>query len=108
MNWNVKCDKSKIEPYLAKLEEYVHPRADRSALWKLIQSCNFQSILPNEILRHCLLFELHDDKVYVTRSGKTSLNRTFCVLRNIYLKNSMHRPSLVVQYNHTRCGILIV
>ena len=35
--------------------------------------------------------------MYVTRSGKTGLNRTFCISRNTYLKYSMHCPSLVVQ-----------
>ena len=45
---------------------------------------------------------------YVTRSGKTGLIHTFCILRNTYLKYSMRCPSLVVQYNHARCIILIV
>ena len=45
---------------------------------------------------------------YVTRSGKTVLNCTFCISRNTYLKYSMHCPSLVVQYNHARCVILLV
>ena len=44
----------------------------------------------------------------VTRSGKTGLIHTFCISRNTYLKYSMRFPSLVVQYNHARCIILIV
>ena len=44
----------------------------------------------------------------VTRSGKTGLIRTFYISRNAYLKYSMRCPSLVVQYNHARCIILIV
>ena len=45
---------------------------------------------------------------YVTRSGKTGLIHTFCISRNTYLKYSMRCPSLVLQYNHARCIILIV
>ena len=54
------------------------------------------------------LSKLESVRAYVTRSGKTGLIHTFCISRNTYLKHSMCCPSLVVQYNHARCIILIV
>ena len=51
---------------------------------------------------------LADNVKYVTKSGKTGPICTFCISRNTYLKHSMRCPSLVVQYNHARCIMLIV
>ena len=60
-----------------------------------------------EYCTHVSKFNIADTLI-VTRSGKTGLIHTFCVSRNTYLKYSMRCPSLVVQYNHARCIILIV
>lgn len=84
-NWTTDGDEAKIEPVLAKFEEYCQPRKNipferyrfncrsqepgetydqyRTALRKLGESCNFQAITPDEILRDRLVFGISDSKV---------------------------------------------
>jgi len=75
-----------IDPVLTKFDTYCQPQKNipfehycfnqrqqeaeemyeqyRTALHKLSQTCDFQSITPDEILRDCLLFGIRDDKVW--------------------------------------------
>ena len=80
--WAADGDDAKIEPVLAKFEEYCQPRKNipferyrfncrsqepgetyRTALRKLGENCNFQAITPDEILRDRLVFGISDSKV---------------------------------------------
>ena len=84
-DWESEGDESKIDPVLTKFEEYCRPRKNVpferyhfnwrqqesgetyeqycTALRKLSQTCEFQSITPEELLRDRLVFGIRDDKV---------------------------------------------
>ena len=84
-DWSAEGDDAKIRPVLTKFEEYCQPRKNvpferyrfnrrsqepgetydqyRTALRKLGESCDFQSITPDEILRDRLIFGISDSKV---------------------------------------------
>ena len=84
-DWTTEGDDSKIDPILMKFEEYCQPRKNisfewycfnqrqqeagetyeqyRTALRKLSQTCNFRSIMLDEILWDRLVFGIRDDKV---------------------------------------------
>ena len=84
-NWESDGDEGKIDTILTKFDTYCQPQKNipfehycfnqrqqeaeemyeqyRTALHKLSQTCDFQSITPDEILRDCLLFGIRDDKV---------------------------------------------
>ena len=98
--WTTEGDEAKIGPVLAKFEEYCQPRKNipferyrfnrRSqepgetydqyctALRKLGESCDFQSITPDEILRDRLVFGISDSKVRerLLRESKLTLAKT--------------------------------
>lgn len=83
--WTAEGDDEKIKPVLTKFEEYCQPRKNipferyrfnrrsqesgetydqyRTALRKLGDNCNFQTITPDEILRDRLVFGISDSKV---------------------------------------------
>jgi len=83
--WAADGDNAKVEPVLAKFEEYCQPRKNipferyrfnrrsqepgetydqyRTALRKLGENCDFQAITPDEILRDRLVFGIRDSKV---------------------------------------------
>ena len=74
-------------------------------MWYSAKTCATQNKICRYTYIHyaCMTYVIHACiNIYVTRSRKTGLNRTFCISRNTYLKYSMHCPSLVVQYGHTR------
>ena len=72
-NWNAEGNEAKIGTVLTKFGEYCQPqrnvpfekqgRHKNSIAQKLAQTCDFQSITPDEILRDRLLFGIRDDKV---------------------------------------------
>ena len=88
-DWAAEGDDAKIEPLLAKFAQYYQPRRNsyvnipferyrynlrtqkpgetydqyRTALRKLAEGCDFQTITPEEILRDRLVFGFKDDKV---------------------------------------------
>ncbi|XP_048577104.1 uncharacterized protein K02A2.6-like [Nematostella vectensis] len=90
----------KIEPVIKKFAEYCQPRKNvpferfrfnqrmqepgesyehyRTALRKLAESCEFDTITPDEILRDRLLFGIHDTKVRerLLRESKLTLAKT--------------------------------
>ena len=84
-DWTNEGDNNKIEPVLQKFAEYCQPRKSvpferycfnrrvqesgesyehyRTALRKLSEGCEFESITPEEILRDKLVFGIRDNKV---------------------------------------------
>ena len=84
-DWTNEGDDNKIEPVLQKFAEYCQPRKSvpferycfnrrvqesgesyeyyRTALRKLSEGCEFESITPEEILRDKLVFGIRDNKV---------------------------------------------
>ena len=84
-NWNEAGDDAKIEPVLKKFAEYCQPRKNvpferyrfnrctqqpgesydhyRTALRRLAEGCDFDTITPEEILRDRLVFGISDAKV---------------------------------------------
>ena len=84
-NWDAEGVQAKLDPVLAKFEQYCHPRRNvhfqhycfncrqqeareryeqyRTALRKMAQECEFGTITPDEILRDRLVFGVRDDKV---------------------------------------------
>ena len=78
--WENNEDQNKIEPVLNKFAAYCQPRKNvpferyrfnqresyehyRTALQKLAESCDFDTITPEEILRDRLVFSIRDTKV---------------------------------------------
>ena len=98
--WDNEEAKAKIEPVLAKFEEYYQPRKNvpferyrfnrrmqepgesydqyRTALLKLAEGCNFQTITPDEILRDRLVFGIKDNRARerLLRKSKLTLADT--------------------------------
>ncbi len=76
-DWSMAGDESKIAPVLAKLlptlKEHPFERyrltanheswKKPTALRKIGESCNFQAITSDEVLRDCLVFGINDSKV---------------------------------------------
>ena len=84
-NWDAEGDEAKLDPVLAKFEQYCRPRRNvpfqrycfnrrqqeagetyeqyRTTLRKMAQECEFGTITPDEILRDRLVFGVRDDKV---------------------------------------------
>ena len=84
-SWETEGDENKLDPVIAKFEEYCRPRKNipfkrycfncrqqeagetyeqyRTALRKLSQTCEFHIITQEELLRDCLVFGIRDDKV---------------------------------------------
>ena len=84
-NWDAEGVQAKLDPVLAKFEQYCRPRRNvhfqhycfncrqqeareryeqyRTALRKMAQECEFGTITPDEILRDRLVFGVRDDKV---------------------------------------------
>ena len=99
-DWENDGDEKKIKPVLKKFGEYCEPCKNvpferfkfnrrvqepgetydqyRTALRKLADSCNFEEITPEEILRDRLIFGIRDNKVRerLLRETKLSLDKT--------------------------------
>lgn len=99
-DWAEADDDQKIQPVLKKLGEYCEPRRNipferyrfnprvqepgetydqyRTALRKIAEGCDFDTITPEEILRDRLLFGIRDNKVRerLLRETKLTLNKT--------------------------------
>ena len=99
-DWENDGDDKKIKPVLKKLGEYCEPRKNVpferfkfnrrmqepgetydqyvTALRKLADSCNFEEITPEEILRDRLVFGIRDSKVRerLLRETKLTLEKT--------------------------------
>ena len=104
-SWATEGDENKIDPVIAKFEEYCRPRKNipferycfnrrqqeagetyeqyRTALRKLSQTCEFQTITPEELLRDRLLFGIRDDKVRerLLRESNLTLAKTDKICR---------------------------
>jgi len=115
--WENVGDDAKIEKVLEKFERYCRPRKNvpferycfnrrvqeegetyeqyRTSLRKLSQSCEFNSITPQEILRDRLVFGIKDDKVRerLLREANLTLDRTDEICR---AAESMARQMKVV------------
>ena len=98
--WERKGDNKKIEPVLAKFQQYCEPQKNvpferylfnrrcqepgesydqyRTALRKLAESCSFDSVTPDEILRDRLVFGIRDNKTRerLLRESTLTLKRT--------------------------------
>ena len=99
-DWASDGDDAKIEPVLTKFAQYCQPRKNvpferyrfnrrtqepgetydqyRTALRKLAEGCDFQTITPGEILRDRLVFGVKDDKVRerLLRESNLTLQKT--------------------------------
>ena len=99
-DWNEEGDEQKIVPVLTKFGEYCQPRKNvpferykfnrrkqepgetydqyRTALRKIAECCDFNTITPEEILRDRLLFGIRDNKVRerLLRETKLTLKKT--------------------------------
>ena len=104
-DWEKDGDDKKIKPVLKKFGEYCEPRKNipferfkfnrrmqepgetydlyRTALRKLADSCNFEEITPEEILRDRLVFGIRDSKVRerLLRETKLTLEKTYEICR---------------------------
>ena len=104
-DWRKEGDESKIDPVIAKFDKYCRPRKNvpferycfnrrqqesgetyeqyHTALRKLLQTCEFQTITPEEILRDRLIFGIRDDKVRerLLRESNLTLAKTDEVCR---------------------------
>ena len=118
--WTDEADAVKIEPVLHKLGEYCEPRRNipferfrfnrrvqepgetyehyRTELKKIAESCNFEEITPEEILRDRLLFGIRDDKVRerLLRESQLTLKKTDEICR---ASESMQKQMKVVGNN---------
>ncbi len=97
--WVAEGDESKIGPVLLKFEQYCQPRKNipferyrfnrrvqepgetydqyRTALRKVVEGCDFQTITPDEILRDRLVFGIRDAKTRERlRKSKLTLEKT--------------------------------
>ena len=98
-DWANEGDENKIAPVLQKFAEYCQPRKNvpferyrfnrtqeagesydqyKSALRKLAEGCDFETITPDEMLRDRLIFGIRDSKVRerLLRESKLSLAKT--------------------------------
>ena len=131
--WTAEGDEAKIEPVLAKFEKYCQPHKNipferykfnrrsqepgetydqyRTALRKLGESCDFQSITPDEILRDRLVFGISDSKVRerLLRESKLTLTKTDEICRAsesmmLHMKIVEESPSAAVNAVKTASG----
>ena len=99
-NWEHEGDNAKIEPVLAKFEQYCQPRKNvpferyrfnkrtqepgesydqyRTALRKIAEGCEFDTIIPDEILQDRLVFGIKDSKTRerLLRTSELTLKKT--------------------------------
>ena len=114
-NWVNEGDDNKIEPVLQKFADYCQPRKSvpferycfnrrvqesgesyeqyRTALRKLSEGCEFESITPGEILRDRLVFGIRDNKVRerLLREPRLTLAKTDEICRAGYTDENYHR-----------------
>ena len=131
--WTAEGVEAKIKPVLAKFEEYCQPHKNisferykfnrrsqepgetydqyRTALRKLGESCDFQSITPDEILRDQLVFGISDSKVRerLLRESKLTLTKTDEICRAsesmmLQMKVVEESPSAAVNAVKTASG----
>ena len=119
--WATDGDESKIGPVLAKFEQYCQPRKHvpferyrfnrrmqnagetydqyRTALRKLAENCDFQTITPDDILRDKLVFGIRDEKTRerLLRESRLTLQRTDEIC---HAAESMTLQMKVVQESH--------
>ena len=113
--WTTAEDSSKIKEVLTKFEEYCQPCKNvpferyrfnrrmqeagesydqyRTALIKLAQGCEFQTITPDEILRDRLVFGIRDNKLRerLLRKSKLTLAETDEICRKHASTNEINR-----------------
>ena len=116
-DWAVEGDQNKIAPVLQKFAEYCQPRKNvpferyrfnrrtqevgesydqyKTALRKLAEGCDFDTITPDEMLRDRLIFGIRDSKVRerLLRESKLDLARTDEICRSA---ESMHAQMKIV------------
>ena len=117
-DWADEADANKIAPVLQKFAEYCQPRKNvpferyrfnrrtqeagesydqyKTALRKLAESCDFDTITPDEMLRDRLVFGIRDSKVRerLLRESKLSLAKTDEICR---ASESMQRVVTLTQ-----------
>ena len=115
--WNEEGDQDKIAPVLQKFAEYCQPRKNvpferyrfnrrtqevgesydqyQTALRKLAEGCDFDTITPDEMLRDRLIFGIRDSKVRerLLRESKLDLARTDEICHSA---ESMHAQMKIV------------
>ena len=116
-DWTEEGDQDKIAPVLQKFAEYCQPRKNvpferyrfnrrtqevgesydqyKTALRKLAEGCDFDTISPDELLRDRLIFGIRDSKVRerLLRESKLDLARTDEICRSA---ESMHAQMKIV------------
>ena len=116
-DWAAEGDQDKIAPVLQKFAEYCQPRKNvpferyrfnrrtqevgesydqyKTALRKLAEGCDFDTISPDELLRDRLIFGIRDSKVRerLLRESKLDLARTDEICRSA---ESMHAQMKIV------------
>ena len=116
-DWAAEGDQDKIAPVLQKFAEYCQPRKNvpferyrfnrrtqevgesydqyKTALRKLAEGCDFDTISPDELLRDHLIFGIRDSKVRerLLRESKLDLARTDEICRSA---ESMHAQMKIV------------